>query len=120
MEHPIAHPPEFVGEIMGIILGSGLHKVYYTGRADEGLLRALIAHRASLAVSVMDMPDQWGVGYVSWYDEEEFGENLPRERPDWLQGIPFYQEGAPSHEIALRDCKRHTQRALMGMVSQRS
>jgi hypothetical protein len=102
-EYPPDHPPQLVERIMEIILTSGFCSVHYTGGADEGLLRALAAKRAELEVSVMDMPDRWGTGYAFWYEEREFGNCLPRERPGWLEGIPFYQEGAPDHEIGLRD-----------------
>lgn len=100
---PPDHPAELVREIVEIIRSSGLRTVHYTGGADEGLLRALIGHRPPLEVSVMDMPDRWGTGYAFFYEEREFGNCLPRERPDWLDGIPFYQEGAPDHDIGLRD-----------------
>jgi len=94
---------ETISQILAAITSSGRSTVHYTGAADEGLLRALVAHEPKLEVSVMDMPDRWGTGYAFHYDEREFGQNLPRERPEWLEGIPFYQEGASDHEIAIRD-----------------
>ena len=94
---------ENVALILDIIRDSEYRTVHYTGRADESLLRALLSHQPKLEVSVMDMPDRWGTGYAFHYDEREFGNNLPRERPDWLEGILFYQEGAPDHEIGIRD-----------------
>ena len=119
MDHPIIaeHPPELVARIMEIILSSGLRSVHYTGSADEGLLRAMIAHKPLLKVSVMDMPDRWGTGYAFWYDEREFGNCLPRERPDWLDGVPFYQEGAPDHEVGIRDCPWDSARQFWKIVA---
>lgn len=101
---PPDHPPALIAQIMEIVLASPFRTVHYAGGADEGLLRALLADRERLEVTVMDMPDRWETGYAFWYDEREFGGRLPRERPEWLEGVPFYQEGAEDHEIALRDC----------------
>jgi hypothetical protein len=94
---------ETISQILAAITSSGLRTVHYTGAANEGLLRALVAHEPKLEVSVMDMPDRWGTGYAFWYDEAEFGNCLPRDRPAWLESIPFYQEGASDHEIGIRD-----------------
>jgi len=94
---------ENVALILDIIRASGFRTVHYTGRADESLLRGLLGVQPSLEVSVMDMPDRWGTGYAFHYDESDFGNNLPRDRPDWLEGIPFYQEGSSEHEIAIYD-----------------
>ncbi|CAN5888073.1 hypothetical protein BH11VER1_BH11VER1_06690 [soil metagenome] len=100
---PLDHPPALVAHIIEVILASPFRTVHYSGAADEGLLRALLADRERLEVSVMDMPDRWGTGYAFWYDKAEFGNCLPRARPDWLEDVPFYQEGAPDHDIALHD-----------------
>lgn len=97
------HSPTVVELILSCIASSGYRTVHYTGAADEGLLRSLISHQPKLEVSVMDMPDRWGTGYAFWHDEHQFPNCLPRERPDWLECIPFYQEGAADHEIAIRD-----------------
>ena len=94
---------ENVALILDIIRGSEYRTVHYTGRADENVLRGLVGGKPPLEVSVMDMPDRWGTGYAFHYDEREFGNNLPIDRPDWLEGILFYQEGASDHEIAIRD-----------------
>ncbi len=94
---------DLVARIMHVICASGLRSVHYTGAADEGLLRALLSHQLKLEISVMDMPDHWGTGYAFWYDEVEFGNCLPRERPEWLEEVPFYQEGSPDHEIGIFD-----------------
>ena len=102
---PPDHPADLVREIVEIIRSSGLRTVHYPGGADEGLLRAIIGHRPPLEVSVMDMPDRWGTGYAFFYEEREVGNCLPRELPDWLEGIPFYQEVAlvPVFPPATRD-----------------
>jgi hypothetical protein len=98
---PPDHPPALVAQIMEIVLVSPFRTLHYTGGADEGMLRALLADRERLEVTVMDLPDRWGSGW-SFFWEEGKGE-LPA-RPEWLEGVPFYQEGASDHEIALRDC----------------
>lgn len=102
-ELPPPHSAEVVELIICVIRSSGLHSVHYTGAADEGLLRALLAHEPKLELSVMDMPDRWETGFAFFWDERDFGNNLATDRPEWLEGIPFYQEGAPDHEIAIRD-----------------
>jgi hypothetical protein len=98
---PPDHPPALIAQIMEIVLALPFRTVHYTGWADEGLLRALLAYRERLEVTVMDMPDRWSLGR-SFFWEEGMGE--PPDRPEWLEGVPFYQEGASDHEIALRDC----------------
>jgi hypothetical protein len=97
---PPDHQPALIAQIMEIILASPFRTVHYTGGADEGLLRALLADRKRLEVTVMDMLDRWSSGW-SFFWEEGMGE--PPDRPEWLEGVPFYQEGASDHEIALRD-----------------
>lgn len=109
--------PDKVSLILDIIRGSGYPTVHYTGRADENLLRGLLGMQPALEVSVMDMPDRWGTGYAFHYDEREFGKNLPRERPDWLEGIPFYQEGAPAHEIGIYDWPWYSSHQFQGMTA---
>jgi len=96
-------PQVLIDRIMEILLASPYRTVHYVGQADEGLLRALLADRERLKVTVMDMPDRWKTGYAFCYDEDEFGKHLPRERPDWLEGVPFHQEGAPDHDILIQD-----------------
>ena len=105
MDHPTIadHPPELVARIMEIILSSGLRSVHYTGGADEGLLRALIAQRPLLEVSAMDIPNRWGsVTRLYWDEYEGCGLEYP-ERPDWQEDVPFYGEGAPAHEVGIQD-----------------
>jgi len=97
---PPDHQPALIAQIMEIILASPFRTVHYTGGADEGLLRALLADRKRLEVTVMDMLDRWSSGW-SFFWEEGMGE--PPDRPEWLEGVPFYQEGSSDHEIALRD-----------------
>ncbi len=108
---------DLVARIMDVIRASGLLSVHYTGSADEGLLRALLSHQPKLEVSVIDMPDRWGTGYAFHYDEREFGNNLPRERPDWLKGVPFYQEGSPEHEVGMYDWPWSSRRQFFKIVA---
>ncbi len=44
--------------ILEAIASSGHRTLHYTGAADEGLLRALLAFDPKLELSVMDMPDR--------------------------------------------------------------
>ena len=97
------HSPSAIDLILSCIKSSGYRTVHYTGAADEALLRALLTDPSELEISVMDMPDRWGTGFAFFYDEREFPDNPPCDRPDWLDGIPFYQEGAPDHEIVIYD-----------------
>ena len=96
-------PPEDVAALLQVVRESGFQSVHYTGRADEGLLRGLLGMRPALKVTVMDIPDRWKTGSAFWDDDEEL-EDIPcRRRPDWLEGVPFYQEGAPAHDVSVRD-----------------
>lgn len=108
---------ENVALILDLIRGSGYRTVHYTGRADENLQQGLVGMQPALEVSVMDMPDRWGTGYAFHYDEREFGNNLPRDRPDWLEGILFYQEGAPAHEIGIYDWPWYSSHQFQGMTA---
>lgn len=85
---------------MQTVLASPFHSVHYVGGADEGLLRCLLANPGRLEISVMDMPDRWGTGACFWWEE---GCPDPLSRPEWLLGVPFYQEGTSTHDILLRD-----------------
>lgn len=88
---------------MGIVLASPYRSLHYTGSADEGLMRALLADRERLEISAMDMPNRWGGATRFFWDEfESCGMPYP-ECPDWLEHVTFYQEGAADHDIALRD-----------------
>jgi hypothetical protein len=92
-----------ITHILEAVSFSGLRTVHYTGAADEGFLRALVAHQPKLEVSVMDMTNRWGSSTRFFWDEyESSGIEYP-ECPDWLEDICFYQEGAPDHEIDIRD-----------------
>ena len=113
---PPDHPPALIAQIMEIILASPYRTVHYTGGADEGLLRALLAQRERLELSVMDMPNRWGGATRFFWDEfESCGMEYP-EVPEWQEGIPFYQEGAPDHDIGLRDWPWDSPRQLGRIV----
>jgi hypothetical protein len=94
---------ESIAHILAVISASGLRTVHYTGAADEGLLRALLAHEPKLEISAMDMANRWGGGTRFFWDEfADLGMEYP-ECPDWQKDVVFYQEGAPDHEIAIQD-----------------
>lgn len=95
--------PELIMGIMEILNPSPYRTVHYTGAADEGLLQALLAETGRFGVRVMDMPDRWGSGLRFFWEEfESSGSECP-EKPGWLNDVPFYQEGAPDHDICLYD-----------------
>lgn len=97
------HPAELVSQITSVIRASGLRTVHYTGHADEGLLRELLAIEPEISLSVMDMPDRWKTGFAFFWEERDFPSTPCPELPDWLEEVRFYQEGASDHEIAIRD-----------------
>ena len=107
-------PSTLIAQIMETVLASPFRAVHYIGGADEGLLRSLLAYRGRLEVTVMDMPDRWGTGACFWWEE---GSPEPPSRPDWLEGIPFYQEGAADHDILLRDWAWDYEGQLAAMVA---
>jgi hypothetical protein len=100
---PPDHAPALVAQIMEIVLDSPFRTVHYTGGADESLLRALLADRERQEVTVMDVMNRWGSATRFFGDEFERSGMEFLEVPDWLEGVSFYQEGAPDHEIGLRD-----------------
>jgi len=89
-------------QLLALIAESGYRRVHYTGSAEVGLLRALLAVDPPLEVSVMDMDDRWERGFAYFWEEDEFPGIPCPEKPEWLGGVSFYQEGAPDHEIGLR------------------
>ncbi|TAE91789.1 MAG: hypothetical protein EAZ81_05095 [Verrucomicrobia bacterium] len=108
---------EVISHILAAISTSGLRTVHYTGAADEGLLRALLAHQPKLEISAMDMANRWGSSTRFFWDEfADLGLEYP-ECPDWLQDVAFYEEGAPDHEISIRDWPWDSATQLKRIVS---
>ena len=106
-----------IAHILAVIASSGLRTVHYTGTANERLLRTLVAHEPKLELSVTDIKDRWGTGYAFGHDEREYGNCRPRDRPEWLKGIPFYQESLPNHEIAIQDWPWHSSDQLERIIA---
>lgn len=110
-------PEDTISRILTAISISSLRTVHYTGAADEGLLRALLAHQPKLELSAMDMLNRWSSATRFFWDEyESLGMEYP-ECPDWLEGIPFYQEGTPDHEIGIRDWPWDSSDQLKKMIA---
>lgn len=108
---------ESIAHILAVISASGLRTVHYTGAADEGLLRALLAHEPKLEISAMDMANRWGGGTRFFWDEfADLGMEYP-ECPDWQKDVVFYQEGASDHEIAINDWPWYSPRQLSEIIA---
>jgi hypothetical protein len=96
-------PPEQVSTILALVQEHGIRSAHYVGNADRGLIEGLSGVLGKHAVSIMDMPDRWRAGAAFWRDEHEYPGIPCPERQEWLEDIACYQEGAPEHELALRD-----------------
>jgi hypothetical protein len=82
------------------LLGSGVvTSAHYVGYAHESILRLLQRHLGT-GFSVMDMPDRFHTGAAFFWEEDY---PYPHERPNWLEGVKFYQEGCPRADLFIRD-----------------
>jgi hypothetical protein len=88
-------PAAQVAAILAFARERGCRTAHYVGNADRALIEGLSALMGKDGVSIMDMPDRWKTGFAFWWDEREFPDTPCPERPDWLEGISSYQEGAP-------------------------
>ena len=88
-------PADVVSAVLAFARELGVGSAYYIGNADRALIEGLSGMLGKDAVSIMDMPDRWKTGFAFWWDEREFPGTPCPERPDWLEGISSYQEGAP-------------------------
>jgi len=89
--------------------------VHYIGYAHEPMLRILHRH-LGIKFSVMDVPDRYSTG-MSFFWEEEDGEFPGPARPEWLRGVPFYQEGAPEADLQIQDIRWRDSGQLAALVA---
>jgi len=69
--------------------------VHYVGYAHEPVLRLLHRHLGT-AFSVLDYPDRYNTGAAFFWDGPDEDDPYPYPgRPDWLNGVLFFQEGGP-------------------------
>lgn len=88
-------PSEHVATLLAFVREHGIRTAHYVGHADRCLIEGLSGMLGKDAVSIMDMADRWETGFAFWWDEREFPNTPCPERPEWLEGISCYQEGAP-------------------------
>jgi hypothetical protein len=89
--------------ILSLIRKNRLKKAYYVGYAEKPVIQGLAAALGSSNVSIKDMDDRWGCEARFWWDEEDYGGLKAPRRPEWLEGIATYFEGAPAHDALLCD-----------------
>lgn len=89
------HPPGRLDAVERFLAQHQIRSAHYYGDADPALLY-LLTHVEGLALSVMDLADRFGSGVRFFADEFE---PVPFDRlpkvPEWLENVPFYQEGFP-------------------------
>lgn len=88
-------PAEVVSAVLAFARGCGCQSAHYIGNADRALIEGLAGIMGKDRVSIMDIPDRWKTGFAYFWDEDEFPGTPCPERPDWLEDIACYQEGAP-------------------------
>jgi hypothetical protein len=88
-------PAVVVSSILAFARELGVGSAHYIGNADRALIEGLSGILGKDAVSIMDMADRWKTGFAFFWDEREFPDTPCPERPEWLEGISSYQEGAP-------------------------
>jgi len=86
------HLPEAkITQIINYLAVRPVEVVHYLGYADTEILRALVK-TGRYKVSALDMHDKFG---GRGYSFDKNWNILYQGRPDWLNGIPIYSEGAP-------------------------
>lgn len=117
-------PAGVVSAVLAFARELGVGSAHYIGNADRALIEGLSGMLGKDAVSIMDMPDRWKTGFAYFWDEREFPGTPCPERPDWLEGIRSYQEGAPDppyllirdtpwdHRLQLRRIIAHYERMV--------
>ena len=92
--------PEILAVIDDLLSSHAVSSVHYTGYAYEPILRLLHRHLGT-SFSVMDMPDRYHTGAAFFWEGDE---DYPGPaRPDWLEDVPFYQEGFPDSDLLIWD-----------------
>lgn len=112
------HSPETLGCIRQFLIAQGIRSVHYYGQADAALLHLLV-HIPNLVVTVMDLDDHFGSGARFFAEDVD---HIPPDhfpiRPEWLNDVPFYQEGFPFEiecwiqDVPPREWQSHQARAL--------
>ena len=93
--------PTGVLAIIERLLSTGaVTSVHYFGYAHESVLRLLHRHLGT-AFTVTDYPDRYSTGAEFFWEGE--GECPGPGRPDWLEGVAFYQEGIPDADLLIFD-----------------
>lgn len=92
--------PEVVAVLDGFLTAGTLTSVHYVGYAHEPILRVLHRHLGA-AFSVTDIADRFGAGAQFFWEGD--GDYPGQARPDWLEGILFYQEGIPRTDLLIWD-----------------
>lgn len=92
--------PEVLAVLDELLTSHAVKSVHYVGYAHEPVLRLLHRH-LSTSFSVMDMPDRYETGAAFFWEGDD---SYPGPaRPDWLEGVSFYQEGIPNADLLIWD-----------------
>jgi hypothetical protein len=91
--------PEVLEGLRQVLLRPCVASVHYGGYAHEPILRLLKEHFGT-DFSVFDYWDRWLAG-AAFFRESEDGP-CP-QRPEWLEGVPFYVEGFPRTDLLIWD-----------------
>ena len=92
--------PEVLAALDELLTSRAVASVHYAGYAHEPVLRLLHRHLGT-AFSVMDMPDRYETGAAFFWEDD--GECPGPDRPDWLEGVQFLQEGVPDADLLIWD-----------------
>ncbi len=92
--------PEVLAALDELLTSRAVASVHYAGYAHEPVLRLLHRHFGN-AFSVMDFPDRYGSGAAFFWEGD--GDYPGPDRPDWLEGVPFWQEGVPDADLLIWD-----------------
>ena len=92
--------PEVVAIIDELLKTHAIESVHYVGYAHEPILRLLHRYLGS-AFTVMDFADRYHSGAAFLWEGP--GDYPGQIRPDWLEGVSFYEEGAPDSELLIWD-----------------
>lgn len=93
--------PQVLAAIDELLITGAVTSVHYAGYAHESVFRLLHRHLGT-AFSVMDFADRYHTG-VEFFWEEADGDYPYPHRPDWLEGVLFYQEGVPNADLLIWD-----------------
>jgi hypothetical protein len=95
--------PKVLAVIEKLVTTSRAKKVHYLGYAHEPVLRLLLKHVAKDRLVVTDRWDRYHTGAAFFWEGEEFGGLPCPGRPEWLEGVPFCQDGIPRADLLIWD-----------------